>query len=214
MNENLHTVLVVDDHPLFRRGVRELLSLEPSIRVVGEAGGREEALELANKFEPDLIVLDLNIKGSSGVEILTALKEEDPSQRVVILTVSDAAADLSACIRAGADGYFLKDMEPEAFLDSIRRTLEGSTVVDPQMIGQLTEMLRAKADSPAGPQVNFTERESDVLDLIAQGYTNKMIARELSITDGTVKGHVKHLLKKLGFKSRVEAAVWASSNRR
>lgn len=214
MNENLHTVLVVDDHPLFRRGVRELLSLEPSIRVVGEAGGREEALELANKFEPDLIVLDLNIKGSSGVEILTALKEEDPSQRVVILTVSDAAADLSACIRTGADGYFLKDMEPEAFLDSIRRTLEGSTVVDPQMIGQLTEMLRAKADSPAGPQVNFTERESDVLDLIAQGYTNKMIARELSITDGTVKGHVKHLLKKLGFKSRVEAAVWASSNRR
>ena len=116
-----HTVLVVDDHPLFRRGVRELLSLESSIEVVGEAGGRDDALELARKFEPDLIVLDLNIKGSSGVEILTALKDEDPSRRVVILTVSDAAADLSACIRAGADGYFLKDMEPELFQAHVGR---------------------------------------------------------------------------------------------
>lgn len=209
----VHTVLVVDDHPLFRRGVRELLDMESSIRVVGEAGGREDALAMANEFDPDLIILDLNIKGSSGVEILTALKEEDPSRRVVILTVSDAAADLSACIRAGADGYFLKDMEPEDFLESVRKTLEGSTLVDPAMIGQLAEMLRTKAEVPIQSKINLTDREEDVLNLIAQGFTNKMIARELAISDGTVKGHVKHLLKKLGFKSRVEAAVWASSNR-
>ena len=106
-----HTVLVVDDHPLFRRGVCELFSLDPTIRVVGEAGTREEALDLAEKLSPDLIVLDLNMKGSSGVEILTTLKERDPSQRVVILTVSDSGEDFFSCIRAGADGYFLKDME-------------------------------------------------------------------------------------------------------
>ena len=207
-----HTVLVVDDHPLFRRGERELLSLESSIEVVGEAGGRDDALELARKFEPDLIVLDLNIKGSSGVEILTALKDEDPSRRVVILTVSDAAADLSACIRAGADGYFLKDMEPELFLENIKHTLEGGTIVDPSMVGMLTEMLRTKAQAaPEVAPIRFTEREREVLDLIVRGLTNKQIARELAISDGTVKGHVKHLLKKLGVKSRVEAAVWASA---
>lgn len=207
-----HTVLVVDDHPLFRRGVRELLSLESSIEVVGEAGGRDDALELARKFEPDLIVLDLNIKGSSGVEILTALKDEDPSRRVVILTVSDAAAGLSACIRAGADGYFLKDMEPELFLENIKHTLEGGTIVDPSMVGMLTEMLRTKAQAaPEVAPIRFTEREREVLDLIVRGLTNKQIARELAISDGTVKGHVKHLLKKLGVKSRVEAAVWASA---
>lgn len=207
-----HTVLVVDDHPLFRRGVRELLGMEPSIRVVGEAGGREDALELARRLEPDLIVLDLNIKGSSGVEILTALKDEDPSQRVVILTVSDAAEDLSACIRAGADGYFLKDMEPELFLENIRHTLEGSTIVDPSMMRQLTEMLRSKTQAaPEVTPVRLTEREREVLDLIALGHTNKMIARDLAISDGTVKGHVKHLFKKLGVRSRVEAAVWASA---
>ena len=111
-----HTVLVVDDHPLLRRGVRELLSLDESIEVVGEAGTRDEAIALARRLEPDLIVLDLNMRGSSGVEILSILKEEDPSRRIVILTVSDSGEDLVACIRAGADGYFLKDMEPERFL--------------------------------------------------------------------------------------------------
>ena len=208
-----HTVLVVDDHPLFRRGVKQLLSLEPSIRVVGEAGGREEALRLAREFEPDLIVLDLNIKGASGVEILAALKEEDPSRRVVILTVSDAAEDLSACIRAGADGYFLKDTEPEQFLAAISQTLEGRTVVDPTMICQLTEMVRAQtpAAAPRTAPAPLTEREEEVLELIVQGFTNKLIARRLEISDGTVKGHVKHLLKKIGCKSRVEAAVWAAN---
>ena len=122
--KDIHTVLVVDDHPLFRRGVCELLALEPAIKVVGEAGTREEALSLIARYEPDLTVLDLNIKGSSGVEILTKMKEEDPSRRVVILTVSDSGDDLMACIKAGADGYFLKDMEPERFLESLKETLD------------------------------------------------------------------------------------------
>lgn len=137
-----HTVLVVDDHPLLRRGVRELLS-------------RDEAIALARRLEPDLIVLDLNMRGSSGVEILSILKEEDPSRRIVILTVSDSG------------------------------------------------------EAPRAEQApSLTDREEDVLGFLALGMTNKMIARRLGISDGTVKGHVKHLLKKLGFSSRVEAAVW------
>ena len=213
MTENgMHTVVVVDDHPLLRRGVRELLDLEPSIKVVGEAGTREEALSLVRSLEPDLTILDLNIKGSSGIEILSTLKEEDPSRRIVILTVSDSGKDLTACIQAGADGYFLKDMEPEQFLDCIRQTLEGYLIVDQSMMAYLTASLRAKASGSMPDKPALTGRESDVLGLIAEGCTNKMIARELNISDGTVKGHVKHLLKKLGFKSRVEAAVWATQN--
>lgn len=210
--KEVHTVVVIDDHPLFRRGVRELLSLEPSIEVVGEAGTRDEAIEIVRALEPDLTILDLNIKGSSGVEILSILKEEDPSRRIVILTVSDSGKDLMACIQAGADGYFLKDMEPVQFAQSVLQTLEGQLIVDQSMIAFLTSSFRAKALGTERESPALTGRESDVLALIAEGHTNKVIARRLNISDGTVKGHVKHLLKKLGFKSRVEAAVWATQN--
>ena len=142
-----YTVAIIDDHPLFRRGVHELLDLEPTVEVVGEAGTREEALDLVRRYEPDLTILDLNMKGSSGVEILSTLKEEDPSRRIVILTVSDSGKDLTACIQAGADGYFLKDMEPEQFLKSIRQALEGQIIVDASMMAFLTTSLRAKMRS-------------------------------------------------------------------
>lgn len=208
-----YTVVIVDDHPLFRRGVHELLDLEPSIEVVGEAGTREEALDLVRRFEPDLTILDLNMKGSSGVEILSTLKEEDPSRRIVILTVSDSGKDLTACIQAGADGYFLKDMEPEDFLKSIRQTLEGQIIVDASMMAFLTTSLRAKMRSVVQDRPVLTGREGDVLELIAKGCTNKVIARQLDISEGTVKGHVKHILKKFGWRSRVEAAVWAAQQK-
>lgn len=208
-----YTVVIVDDHPLFRRGVHELLDLEPAIDVVGEAGTREEALDLVRRFEPDLTILDLNMKGSSGVEILSTLKEEDPSRRIVILTVSDSGKDLTACIQAGADGYFLKDMEPEDFLKSIRQTLEGQIIVDASMMAFLTTSLRAKMRSVVQDRPVLTGREGDVLELIAKGCTNKVIARQLDISEGTVKGHVKHILKKLGCRSRVEAAVWAAQQK-
>ncbi|MBS5491421.1 MAG: two-component system response regulator NarL [Sutterella wadsworthensis] len=208
-----YTVAIIDDHPLFRRGVHELLDLEPAVEVVGEAGTREEALDLVRRYEPDLTILDLNMKGSSGVEILSTLKEEDPSRRIVILTVSDSGKDLTACIQAGADGYFLKDMEPEQFLKSIRQALEGQIIVDASMMAFLTTSLRAKMRSVVQERPVLTGREGDVLELIAKGCTNKVIARRLDITEGTVKGHVKHILKKLGCRSRVEAAVWAAQQK-
>ena len=164
---------------------------------------------MAEKLSPDLIVLDLNMKGSSGVEILTTLKERDPSQRVVILTVSDSGEDFFSCIRAGADGYFLKDMEPEKVLYCVRESLEGLLTVDPAMVRYLTDLLRGKAPK-VEETVSLTDREEDVLSCIARGMTNKMIGRELKISDGTVKGHVKHR-KSNGGVQRFSQVGWKST---
>jgi two-component system nitrate/nitrite response regulator NarL len=207
-----HTVLVVDDHPLFRKGVMQLLAMEPSIEVIGEAGNRAQALDLVRSREPDLILLDLNLKAESGLDVLAALKAEDPSRRVVMLTVSDAAEDLIGAIRAGADGYLLKDMEPEHLLDRVRAALAGETVIGEALAARLAVALRQEAqDVASGARrelAQLTEREREVLHCLADGQSNKRIARSLSITEGTVKVHVKNLLKKLNFRSRVEAAVW------
>jgi two-component system nitrate/nitrite response regulator NarL len=207
-----HTVLVVDDHPLFRKGVVQLLAMEPSIEVVGEAGNRAQALALAELHDPDLILLDLNLKADSGLDVLAALKADDPSRRVVMLTVSDAAEDLIGAIRAGADGYLLKDMEPEQLLDRVRASLAGETVIGEALAARLASALRQEAQDSASrgrrDLTLLTEREQQVLRCLTHGQSNKHIARALSITEGTVKVHVKNLLKKLGFRSRVEAAVW------
>jgi two-component system nitrate/nitrite response regulator NarL len=207
-----HTVLVVDDHPLFRKGVMQLLGMEPSIEVIGEAGSHAQALDLVRSREPDLILLDLNLKAESGLDVLAALKAEDPSRRVVMLTVSDAAEDLIGAIRAGADGYLLKDMEPEHLLDRVRAALAGETVIGEALAARLAVALRQEAqDTASGARrelAQLTEREREVLKCLADGQSNKRIARSLSITEGTVKVHVKNLLKKLSFRSRVEAAVW------
>jgi two-component system nitrate/nitrite response regulator NarL len=210
MSEGRHTILVVDDHPLFRKGVVQLLAMDPALEVVGEAGDYAAAVRLASETDPDLTLLDLNLKGSGGLEILSALKEEDPSRRVVMLTVSDAPEDLMAAIRAGADGYLLKDTEPEQLLERVRGALEGRTVISDSLTAALAGALRNDARSAGRDVRDLTDRELAVLRCVASGQSNKVIARNLSITEGTVKVHVKHLLKKLGFRSRVEAAVWAS----
>jgi two-component system nitrate/nitrite response regulator NarL len=208
------TVLIVDDHPLFRRGVAQLLAMDPQIQVVGEAADQAGALAMARQHEPDLILLDLNLKGESGIDILSALKDEDAARRVVMLTVSDAPDDLMQAIRAGADGYLLKDMEPEDLLVRVREALIGTTVISDALAGRLAAALRAEAQDSSRKSERdlalLTDREQAVLRCLADGQSNKLIARTLSITEGTVKVHVKHLLKKLNFRSRVEAAVWAT----
>jgi len=209
-----NTVLIVDDHPLFRRGVAQLLAMDPEIELVGEAADQAGALAMVRAHEPDLILLDLNLKNESGIDILSALKDEDAGRRVVMLTVSDAPEDLMQAIRAGADGYLLKDMEPEDLLESLRQALSGTTVISDALAGRLAAALRAEAQDGTRKKARdlalLTEREQSVLRCLAEGQSNKLIARTLSITEGTVKVHVKHLLKKLSFRSRVEAAVWAT----
>ncbi|MCF7984383.1 MAG: two-component system response regulator NarL [Thiohalocapsa sp.] len=208
-------VLVIDDHPLFRKGVADLLDMEPALELVGEAADGESGIRLAAEQRPDLILLDLNMKGIDGIQTLRRLRaDEQVDARIVMLTVSDTEADVLAALRAGADGYLLKDMEPEEILALLRDAMRGRLVISPQ----LTELLaRALRESP-GPQhpdnAGLTPREREILELIAKGFSNKLIARELDLAVGTIKVHVKHILKKLRLKSRVEAAVWTVNSSR
>jgi two-component system nitrate/nitrite response regulator NarL len=204
-----NSVLVIDDHPLFRKGVSQLLALDPQLRLAGEASSGEEGLRLALECDPDLILLDLNMKGMGGIETLARLREAGCDGRIVMLTVSDVADDLLAAIRGGADGYLLKDMEPEDLLARIREALFGRLVISDSLAGVLAQGLRGEAMAASRDSADLTDRERDILSCLAAGMSNKLVARELDIAEGTVKVHVKNLLKKLGFRSRVEAAVWA-----
>lgn len=203
------SVIVIDDHPLFRKGVCQLIALSERLRLVGEASSGEEGLALARSADPDLILLDLNMKGMNGIDTLRALRDADLAARIIILTVSDAAEDLVAAIRAGADGYLLKDTEPEDLLERMSEALAGRIVIDDSLTGLLARSLRDEAQSAERSLAPLTERERSILRCLAAGLSNKLIGRELGIAEGTVKVHIKSLLKKLKFRSRLEAAVWA-----
>lgn len=210
MSDTITTLIAIDDHPLFRKGVADLIGMEDSLKMIGEAASGEEGLTLAEELHPDLILLDLNMKGLDGIETLKLLKEREPDARVIMLTVSDNEEDVVAALRAGADGYLLKDMEPEDTLIYLRQAARGKLVISERLTELLAHALRSEGTHPSDAnQAGLTEREEQILSLIAQGLSNKMIARKLDITEGTVKVHVKHLLKKLNLRSRVEAAVWA-----
>lgn len=206
-------IVVVDDHPLFRRGVVQLLKMDPAFNVVAEAGDYDAAMVAVRRSNPDLVLLDLNMKHTSGVEILTAIKSFDPAIRVIMLTVSDSPSDLLQCFRNGADGYLLKDQEPEQILEDLQKAAKGQTVLSPSMNKALAECLREEKVTKERSLSELTDREKSVLKLIAQGKTNKEIGKILNISDGTVKVHVKHVLHKLSFRSRVEAAVWANEQK-
>ncbi|MBI2380464.1 MAG: two-component system response regulator NarL [Gammaproteobacteria bacterium] len=206
-------ILLVDDHPLLRQGVAQLLALEPGFSVVAETANGAEAVQLAVRHHPDLILLDWHMHGLNGLDTLKALRAAEIDARIVIYTVSDSQDDVVAAFRAGADGYLLKDMEPAAFLDKLREAVcYGHTVVSEQLSAVLATALR-KPHKPAPDSLDtLSEREGQILRLVATGQSNKLIARELEITEGTVKVHVKNLLKKLHLRSRVEAAVFAVQN--
>jgi len=202
-------ILIIDDHPLFRKGVRQLIEMAPHLEVVGEASSGEQGLLVAPELDPDLILLDLHMSGMGGIGTLKAIRDAGLDCRVVILTVSDNADDLVAAIRAGADGYLLKDMEPEELLAAIDAALNGRTVIGERLSGMLARAIREEATAKQRDAAGLTDRETEILQGLAQGLSNKLIARNLNITEATVKVHVKNLLKKLGFRSRLEAAVWA-----
>ena len=208
------SVIIIDDHPLFRKGVADLIAMEPSLHLVGEATNGASGVRLAQETNPDLILLDLNMKGMDGIETLRRLREADLDARIVMLTVSDSEEDVVAALRAGADGYLLKDMEPEDILDSLRRASEGRMVISRQLTELLARALRDEQRPQRPDEAGLTPREEEILRLIAKGYSNKLVARELDLAVGTVKVHVKHILKKLRLRTRVEAAVWAVSLQR
>lgn len=206
-----HRILLVDDHPLMRRGMRQLLELEEDMAVVGEANHGQEALEQLDLLQPELILLDNNMPQMNGLETLRRLRERHYTGKVLLFTVSDSEDDIRDALRLGADGYLLKDMEPELLIQSIRDALHGDLVVSQTLTRALAQALRSPS---ASAQIDLTERERQVLKTIAGGHSNKAIGHRLGITEGTVKVHVKNLLHKLGLRSRVEAAVWAMEHMR
>lgn len=207
MSNNVATIMLVDDHPLLRKGLRQLLEFEDDLSVVAEASSGREAIAIASEDEPDLIILDLNMQGMDGLETLRALREAGVSSRIVMLTVSDSDEDVVLAISYGADGYLLKDMPPEDILNKIREAASGKMAISEQLTHILANAIRGNKNK-TNLLAKLTSREHEILKLIAKGLSNKLIGRELDITDGTVKVHVKHILKKLELRSRVEAAVW------
>ncbi|MEW6176472.1 MAG: two-component system response regulator NarL [Pseudomonadota bacterium] len=198
---------------MMRRGLRDLLDLEDDLETVGEAGNGEDAIRLAQEVEPDLILMDLNMPGIDGLETTRRMREADVDARIIMFTVSDEQGHVLEALRNGADGYLLKDMDAEELIEQIRIAATGRMALSPELTQVLAEAIRVRP-KPTG-QVQFsslTKREKEVLRQIAKGQSNKMIARKLGITEGTVKVHVKNLLHKLGLRSRVEAAVWVLEN--
>ena len=208
-HSNHTTLLIVDDHPLFRKGVVQLVDSAGGFVLLGEASSGAEGIELAYAHHPDMILLDLNMKDMSGIDVLKVIKAADLDSRVIMLTVSDQQEDLVAALRAGADGYLLKDMEPEDLVAHLKEAARGQMVLSPALAGLLAHALRQESKPKTVDEAGLTEQERKIIERIAAGKSNKLIARELNIAEGTVKVHVKHLLKKLNLKSRVEAAVWS-----
>ncbi|WP_279203904.1 nitrate/nitrite response regulator protein NarP [Obesumbacterium proteus] len=202
MENESYAVMIVDDHPLMRRGIRQLLELDPAFNVVAEASSGSEAIALASRAQPDVILLDLNMKGLSGLDTLKALRNEGVDARIIILTVSDSRSDVYALVDAGADGYLLKDSEPETLLSQIHQAASGKNVFS----DIISEYLASRTEL-ADPFADLTERELDVLQEVARGLSNKQIASQLHISEETVKVHIRNLLRKLNVRSRVAATV-------
>ncbi len=203
-------VIIIDDHALFRDGLKGLLE-QRNIEVTGSAADGEEGIRLATELQPDIILLDLRMPNMNGLEVLSRLREETSSIPVVMLTTSNEESDLIKSLRAGAQGYLLKDMEPEELVAALRDIEKGKNVVAQDLTDALARMVQGEttAEDDEGPFSELTPREREILCLLAEGQSNKLIARNLGISDGTVKLHVKAILRKLGIHSRVEAAVIA-----
>ena len=212
-------VLLVDDHALFRSGIKSLLQRHPEFEIVGEAGDGMEGVKRAAQLRPDVVLLDLHMPGLSGRDAAAMMAEEAPGSHVLMLTVSEDAENLIETLRAGACGYLLKNIEADTLTAAITRAAAGESVISPQMMGKLVQGVRGappKANTEAAaPAVVASElnklspREREILVLVARGQSNKEIARTLDLAESTVKIHVQNVLRKLGLTSRVQAAVFA-----
>ena len=208
-NEKIR-VLLVDDHTLFRKGLAELLEQRGAIQVAGIAGNGDEALHMLKATAPDVVITDLNMPPHGGLALLRQMRAEGWRGPVLVLTVSDDQDDLASAMGAGAQGYLLKDMEPDDVVDAVQRAVRGETVVAPAMTLKLVHLLQGGPQPPKiDARQHLTAREREILDYLAQGLSNKAIGRALDISHDTVKLHVRHILAKLNLTSRVEAAVFA-----
>jgi len=206
-------IILVDDHTLFRKGLAELLEQSGSIEVSAFTGNPDEVAMLLNAHRPDVLILDLNMPGTDGITLMQQLRSDGFTLPVLILTLSEAEDDLARALRAGANGYLLKSMEPDEVVDAIQRAQRGDTVVAPAMTAKLVKLYDQKGQDASSLLDALTPREREILSHLARGESNKAIARTLDISHDTVKLHVRHILAKLNLSSRVEAAVFAVEHR-
>lgn len=206
-------ILIVDDHTLFRSGIKLALQRHEGLEVVGEAGDGLEGIKRAKQLKPDVVLLDLHMPGIGGLEALRVLVEDVPETQVVMLTVSEDAEDLLETLRAGARGYLLKNIDTEFFLESIQRAARGESVMSPQIAHKLADSLRAPPKGGASASAvnpgKLSPREREIIVMLAHGASNKEIARVLSLSESTIKIHVQGILRKLNIAKRVQAAVYA-----
>lgn len=202
-------VLIIDDHSLFRSGIRLVLERQDDFELVGEAGSGLEGVKDAKRLNPDVILLDLHMPDLSGLETIPLLQDEAPDAQIVMLTVSEDAEDLLEALRIGARGYLLKNIDTDFLRQSIRRAAAGESVMSPHMAGKLADAMRTPVKGTAPENVKLSPREKEIIVKLARGDSNKEIARELSLSESTVKIHVQGILRKLNLASRVQAAVYA-----
>lgn len=210
---SLTRIILVDDHTLFRKGLAELLEQSGSIEVTAFTGNPDDVSRLLRAHRPDVLILDLNMPGTDGITLMQQLRSEDFDLPILILTLSEAEDDLARALRAGANGYLLKSMEPDEVVDAILRAQRGETVVAPAMTAKLVNLYDQKGQDAGSLLDALTPREREILSHLARGESNKAIARTLDISHDTVKLHVRHILAKLNMSSRVEAAVFAVEHR-
>jgi len=201
---NVIRVVVVDDHALFRAGLISLLSDMPGVKIVGEASDGHQAVDVVRRVQPDVVLLDVNMPQMDGVEAVKALRKDD-SVRIIMLTISKHHDDLIGAIKAGADGYLLKNAEPEELSKALTAVVNGQSVLSPEVTGHVFELVNTLGDRGGVGDSILTKREMDVLNCIAEGMTTAEISESLVISDNTVKTHVRHLLEKLKASNRTEA---------
>ena len=206
-------VLIVDDHALFRRGLEMVLEQEPDIEVVGEASDGTEAVEQATETTPDVVLMDVRMPRRGGIDACTAIKDAVPSTKIIMLTISDEEADLYDAIKAGAMGYLLKEISIEEVASAIRAVHGGQSLISPSMASKLlnefASMIKRTDERQQVPTPRLTDREMEVLRLVAKGLNNRDIAKQLYISENTVKNHIRNILEKLQLHSRMEAVVYA-----
>jgi DNA-binding NarL/FixJ family response regulator len=206
-------VLIVDDHALFRRGLEMVLEQEPDIDVVGEASDGAEALTKAVDTTPDIVLLDVRMPKRGGIDACTSIKDAVPSAKIIMLTISDEEADLYDAIKAGAMGYLLKEISIEEVASAIRAVNGGQSLISQSMASKLltefASMIKRGDERQQVPAPRLTDREMEVLKLVAKGMNNRDIAKELFISENTVKNHIRNILEKLQLHSRMEAVVYA-----
>ena len=203
------TVMIVDDHEMVRRGACSYLEAQPDIRVVAQAGSGEEAVKLAEEFVPDVVLMDLVMPGMDGVEATRKVKNISPRTQIIILTSFHQDEYIFPALQAGAISYLLKDVKATELVEAIRRAARGEATLHPRIASRLIKTFRSLAPEEMNPFTALTEREMEVLKLIALGHSNDQIADELVISVGTVKGHVSNILSKLHLVDRTQAAAYA-----